>query len=76
MLGYAIETDSLVQVRQAAANSLRRMGAGARRALPALRRFANTRPPVNLNPTKDEAAVEMMDTDLRKVVDELIRKLS
>lgn len=75
ILAYAVETDSVVVVRQAAVNSLRRMGGGARRALPALNRYIRTQAPTNLNPSKDELAVEMMESDLRSAIVEIIRKL-
>ncbi|MBK5255252.1 MAG: tetratricopeptide repeat protein [Vicinamibacteria bacterium] len=75
ILGYALETDSVIAVRQAAGNSLRRMGAGARKALPALRRYAATQQIANPMPSKDEMALEFMESDLRNVIQEIIRKL-
>lgn len=75
LLGYAVETDPLVQVRQAAVNALKRMGGGARRALPALGRYVRTQQSTNLNPNADEMRIEMMESDLRKDIAELIRRL-
>ncbi len=75
VLGYAVETDSVVAVRQAAVNSLRRMGPAAKKAVPALRRYVNTQPIANPMAGKDEMALEMLDNDLRKIVAEIIRKL-
>ncbi len=75
ILGYALETDSVISVRQAAVNSLRRMGAGARRALPALSRYIRTTPSAILNPTKDEMSLEFMESDLRKDAAEIVRRL-
>ncbi len=75
VLGYAVETDSVVAVRQAAVNSLRRMGPAAKKAVPALRRYVNTQPIANPMAGKDEMALELMDNDLRKIVAEIIRKL-
>lgn len=75
ILAYAIETDSVVVVRQAAVNSLRRMGAGARKALPALNRYVRTQQPTNLNPSADELRLELMESDLRGNIVEIIRKL-
>jgi len=75
ILAYAIETDTLVQVRQAALNSLKRMGSGARRAIPALRRYANTQPIVNPMATGDEVRVEMMESDLRRDIRDLLNRL-
>ena len=76
ILGYAVETDSVIAVRQAAVNSLRRIGGGARRAIPALRRYLGTQQAANPLAGKDEVALEMMESDLRRSVAELVRKLS
>ena len=75
ILAYAVETDSVVVVRQAAVNSLKRMGGGARRALPALNRYVRTQQPTNLNPSADEMKLELMESDLRASIVEIIRKL-
>lgn len=75
VLGYAIETDSTIVVRQAAVNSLRKIGGGARRALPYLRRYVNSQPTAQITAGKDEIALEMMESDLRKVIADLIRRL-
>jgi superkiller protein 3 len=75
MLGYAVETDTVVVVRQAAVNSLKRMGGGARKALPALRRYANTQAPVNPTASGDELSLEMMESDLRRDIRDIINKL-
>jgi tetratricopeptide (TPR) repeat protein len=75
VLGYAVETDALVQVRTAALESLRKMGPGARKALPALTRYSNTRPQPNLNPTPAEMEVEIMEADLRRSIRDLMAKL-
>jgi hypothetical protein len=75
ILAYAIETDPLVQVRQAALNSLKKMGQAARKAKPALIRYANTVPLAKPNPSPAEAEVEMMESDLRRDIRDLILKL-
>jgi hypothetical protein len=75
ILGYALETDPVIAVRQAAVNSLRKMGSGARKALPALRRYATTQQEAKPMPNKDEMLLELMESDLRNAVAELIRKL-
>ena len=75
LLGYAIETDSTFPVRQAAVNSLRRMGAGAKRALPALLRYLNTELKANPGANENEVRLEMMEADLRKSITDLVRKL-
>ena len=75
VLGYALETDSVIAVRQAAVNSLRKMGAGAHKALPALRRYASTQQNANPGANKDEMLLELMESDLRNAVAELVRKL-
>ena len=75
ILGYALETDAIFPVRQAAVNSLRRMGAGANRARPALLRYMNTERAANLTANADEVRLEMMEADLKKTVAELVRKL-
>jgi tetratricopeptide (TPR) repeat protein len=75
ILGYALETDSVIVVREAAVNSLRRMGPGARKALPALNRYIRTQPPTIMNPTPDEMRLEFMEADMRRVIVSIIRKL-
>jgi Tfp pilus assembly protein PilF len=75
ILGYALETDPVIAVRQAAVNSLRKMGPGARKALPALRRYASTQQDAKPMPNKDEMLLELMESDLRNAVAELVRKL-
>jgi tetratricopeptide (TPR) repeat protein len=75
ILGYAVETDSIVVVRQAAVNALRRMGAGARKAAPALRRYTATQPLVNPMAGADEVKAEMMESDLRKDIRDLLARL-
>lgn len=75
ILGYALETDSVIVVREAAVNALRRMGAGARRAAPALLRYINSQQTANPRASADEMRLEMMESDLRKSVAELLRKL-
>lgn len=75
VLGYAVESDSLVVVRQAAVTALKRMGAGARRAVPALTRYARTTPPVNLNPSADEMKLEAMESDMRKDIRDILARL-
>lgn len=74
-LGYALETDSTIVVRQAAVNSLARMGSGARKALPALRRYAALTTPPNLNPTADDLQLEVMESDLKNKIRSIIAKL-
>jgi superkiller protein 3 len=75
ILGYALETDTLIVVQQAAANSLRRMGPAARKALPALRRYFNMQKSPNLKPTAADLELEMMENDLHNLVGEIIKKL-
>jgi len=75
LLGYALETDSTIVVKQAAVNALSRMGSGARKALPALRRYMSLKPPPNLNPTADEMKLELMESDLKAKVAELVRRI-
>ncbi len=75
VLGYALETDSTIVVRQAAVSALRRMGSGARRAVPALRRYSSTQPLVNPTAGPDEVRVEMMESDLRRDIRDLLSKL-
>jgi tetratricopeptide (TPR) repeat protein len=75
ILGWAVENDGLVAVRQAAVNALKRMGAGARRAVPALRRYAATPPPVNLNPTADEMRLEGMEADMRRDIRDILSRV-
>jgi Tfp pilus assembly protein PilF len=75
ILGYALETDTVIVVQQAAVNSLRRMGAAAHKALPALRRYFNMQKSPNLKPTADELQLELMESDLHNVVGEIIKKL-
>ena len=76
VLGYAVETDSMVVVRQAAVDALRRMGTAARKALPALRRYANTQAIANPAAGPDEVRVEMMESDMRGVIRDIIRRLN
>ncbi len=75
ILGYAIETDPVVVVRQAAVNALKRMGGAARKALPALRRYANTQALVNPTAGPDEVKVEMMESDMRRDIRDIINRL-
>jgi hypothetical protein len=75
VLAYALETDSVVVVRQAAVNSLRRMGPAARKAKPALIRYAGTQPIANPRAGADEMRLEMMEADLRGVIRDIINKL-
>lgn len=75
VLAYALETDSVVVVRQAAVNSLRRMGPAARKAKPALIRYANTQPIANPRAGADEMRLEMMESDMRAVIRDIINKL-
>lgn len=75
LLGWAIENDPLVAVRQAALNSLKRLGRGAAKAAPALRRYSATQPPVNLNPTADEMRLELQENDLRREIAALLQRI-
>lgn len=75
ILGYALETDSTIVVRQAAVNSLKRMGAAARKAVPALRRYYDAKPVPNLRPTADEMKLELMESDLRNEIADLLKRL-
>jgi hypothetical protein len=75
VLAYALETDSVVVVRQAAVNSLRRMGPAARKAKPALIRYASTQPIANPRAGADEMRLEMMESDMRAVIRDIINKL-
>lgn len=75
VLAYALETDSVVVVRQAAVNSLKRMGPAARKAKPALIRYANTQPIANPRAGADEMRLEMMESDMRAVIRDIINRL-
>jgi tetratricopeptide (TPR) repeat protein len=75
ILGYALETDSAIDVRETAVRSLRKMGAGARRAAPALRRYVSTQPPAILNPTPAEMQLEFREADLRRDINQLLARL-
>ena len=75
ILGYALETDTTIVVRQAVVRSLQRMGAGARRAVPALRRYVSTQPLTNPTASADEMRVEMMEADLRRDIQQLLGRL-
>ena len=75
ILGYALETDSTIVVKQAAVNSLKRMGAGARRAAPALRRYVANPPLTNPTASADEMKLEMMDADLRRDIQQILARL-
>jgi Tfp pilus assembly protein PilF len=75
ILGYALETDTTIVVRQAAVSSLKKMGSSARRALPAMRRYVATQQPTILNPNTDEMRLEFMESDLRNDIKAIIAKL-
>ena len=75
ILGYALETDSIISVRQAAVRSLGRMGSGARKALPALNRYIRTMPPVTTGGTADDIRREVMESDLRNDIKAIIARL-
>ena len=75
ILGYAVETDTVVVVRQAAVNALRRMGGAARKALPALLRYAGTQSLANPTAGPDEVRLEMMEADMRRDIRDLINRL-
>ncbi|MEO8500307.1 MAG: hypothetical protein ABI565_05280, partial [Vicinamibacteria bacterium] len=65
----------VVVVRQAAVNALRHLGSAARKALPGLIRYASTQPLANPTANADEVKVEMMESDLRRDIRDLINKL-
>jgi tetratricopeptide (TPR) repeat protein len=75
VLGYALETDSIISVRQAAVNSLRRMGPAARKALPALNRYIRTMPIPDPNGGAEVMKLEIMESDMRGVIKEIINRL-
>lgn len=75
VLGYALETDSIISVRQAAVRSLSRMGSGARRALPALSRYIRTQPIVDVNGGAEVMRLELMESDMRNDIKAIIAKL-
>ena len=75
VLGYALETDSIISVRQAAVRSLGRMGGGARRALPALNRYIRTQPIVDMNGGAEVMRLELMESDMRNDIKAIIAKL-
>ena len=74
-LGYAVETDSIISVRQASVNSLRRMGPAARRALPALNRYIRAMPIPDTTGGAEVIKLEMMESDMRGVIKDIINKL-
>jgi len=51
------------------------MGAGARRAVPALRRYVANPPITNTTPTADELKLEMRDSDLRRDIQQILARL-
>jgi len=75
VLGYSLETDSIISVRQAAVRSLGRMGGGARRALPALNRYVRTQPIVDVNGGAEVMRLELMESDMRNDIKAIIAKL-
>ncbi len=75
VLGYALETDSIISVRQAAVRSLGRMGGGARRALPALSRYIRTQPQVDPTGGAEVVRLEIMESDMRSDIKAIIAKL-
>jgi tetratricopeptide (TPR) repeat protein len=75
ILGYALETDSIISVRQAAVHSLRRMGAGARKAAPALNRYIRTQAQVDPQGGAEVMRLEIMEADLRRDIRDLLGKL-
>jgi hypothetical protein len=75
VLGYALETDSIISVRQAAVRSLGRMGSGARKALPAMSRYIRTMPSVTTEGTADDIQREIMESDMRNDIKAIIAKL-
>ena len=75
MLVYALETDSVIVVRQAAVNALRHMGGAAKKALPGLIRYLTAPPLAKTTVTADEARVEMMESDMRRDIRDLVNRL-
>lgn len=75
LLGYALETDSIISVRQAAVRSLGRMGAGARKALPAMNRYIRTQAPVDPRGGAEVMRLELMESDMRNDIKAIIAKL-
>ena len=74
-LGYAIETDSIIDVREAATDSLRRMGPGARKALPALNRYIRSIPLADPTGGAEVMKLELRESDMRGVIRGIINKL-
>lgn len=74
-LGYAIETDPIIDVREAATDSLRRMGAGARKALPALNRYIRSIPIPDPRGGIEVMKLEVRESDMRRDILAIINKL-
>jgi len=74
-LGYAIETDPIIDVREAATESLRKMGPGARKALPALNRYIRSIPLADPTGGAEVMKLELRESDMRGVIRGIINKL-
>ena len=74
-LAYAIETDSIIDVREAATESLRKMGPGARKALPALNRYIRSIPLADPTGGAEVMKLELRESDMRGVIRGIINKL-
>ncbi len=74
-LAYAIETDSIIDVREAATESLRKMGPGARKALPALNRYIRSIPLADPTGGAEVMKLELRESDMRGVIRGIINRL-
>lgn len=74
-LGYALETDTAIDVREAATDSLRRMGPGARKALPALNRYIRSIPIPDPRGGIEVMKLEVREADMRRDILAIINKL-
>ena len=74
-LGYALETDSAIDVREAATDSLKRMGLGARKALPALNRYIRSIPIPDPRGGIEVMKLEVREADMRRDILAIINKL-
>ena len=74
-LGYALETDSIIDVREAATESLRKMGQGARKALPALNRYLRAIPLADPTGGAEVMKLELRESDMRGVIRGIVAKL-
>jgi tetratricopeptide (TPR) repeat protein len=75
VLGYALETDTAIDVREAATDSLRRMGPAARKALPALNRYIRSIPVPDPKAGAETMKLELRESDMRGVIRDIIARL-